>query len=231
LQRGWHNLIYSLKTGKPGFDKANGISFFDHLAQHLEDASLFSEMMVGLHSHEPPAVAAAYDFSNYRTIVDVGGGTGNMLAAVLARHPGPRAILFDRPHVLRDAPVLLHAKGVQDRVTIEPGDFFLGVPPRADGYILSHVLHDWNEEQCLTILGHVRNAMHSASRLLIIEMVLPPGDTAHPGKLFDMTMLVQLGGQERTESEYVSLVTRAGLHCTRLIPTSSAVSIVEAVLA
>jgi hypothetical protein len=187
---------------------------------------------VGLHSQEAPAVAAASDFSNYRSIaVDVGGATGNMLAAVLARHPGPRAILFDRPHVLRDAPVLLHAKGVQDRVTIEPGDFFIGVPPRVDGYILSHVLHDWNEEQCLTILSHVRNAMHSASRLPIIEMVLPPGDTTHPGKLLDMTMLVQLGGQERTESEYVSLLSRAGLRCTRLIPTSSAVSIVEAVLA
>jgi O-methyltransferase domain len=152
----------------------------------IEDASLFSDMMVGLHNQEPPAVAAAYDFSIFRTIVDVGGATGNMLATVLARHAGPHGILFDRPHVVKDAPGLLDAKGVRDRVKIEPGDFFTSVPAGADAYILSHIIHDWNEDQCLTILGHVRKAMKPASRLLIVEMVLPPGDTPHPGKMLDM---------------------------------------------
>ena len=106
------------------------MALFDYLAQHPEDASLFSEMMVGLHDQEPPAVAAAYDFSVFKTIVDVGGATGNMLAAVLSRHAGPRGILFDRPHVVNDAPALLDAKGVSDRVTIEPGDFFEECPRR-----------------------------------------------------------------------------------------------------
>jgi hypothetical protein len=230
-QSGWDNLVYSVQTGKPGFDKAHGVAFFHYLERHPEDASLFSETMVGLHNQEPPAVAAAYDFSIFKTIVDVGGATGNMLSAVLAHHAGPRGILFDRPHVVTDAPALLDAKGVRDRVTIEPGDFFQSVPTGADAYILSHIIHDWDEDQCLTILGHVRKAMNPAGRLLIVEMVLPPGDTAHPGKMLDMTMLVLLGGQERTESEYASLLSKAGLRLTQVVPTNSAVSIVEAVLA
>jgi hypothetical protein len=230
-QAGWDNLIYSVETGKPGFEKAHHLAFFDYLAQHPEESSLFGEMMVGLHSQEPPAVAAAYDFSIFRTIVDVGGATGNMLAAVLARHAGPRGILFDKQHVVKDAPALLDAKGVRERVTIEPGDFFAGVPPGADAYLLSHVIHDWSEDQCLTILGHIRKAMNPAGRLLIIEMVLPPGDTPHPGKMLDLVMLVQLGGQERTETEYASLLSRAGFRLTRVVSTSSAASVVEAVVA
>jgi hypothetical protein len=230
-QSGWDYLVYSVQTGKPGFDKAHGVAFFDYLAHHPEDASLFSETMVGLHNQEPPAVAAAYDFSIFETIVDVGGATGNMLAAILADHVTPRGILFDRPHVVKDAPALLGAKGVSDRVTIEPGDFFTSVPTGADAYLLSHIIHDWDEDQCLTILGHVRKAMNPAGRLLIVEMVLPPGDTAHPGKMLDMTMLVLLGGQERTESEYASLLSMAGFRLTQVVPTNSAASIVEAVVA
>jgi len=230
-QSGWDNLVYSVQTGKPGFDKAQGVTFFDFLAEHPEDASLFSETMVGIHNQEPPAVAAAYDFSIFKTIVDVGGATGNMLAAVLSHHAGPRGILFDRPHVVKDAPRLLDAKGVSDRVMIEPGDFFTSVPTGADAYILSHIIHDWDEDQCLTILGRVREAMNPAGRLLLVEMVLPPGDTAHPGKLFDMVMLVLLGGRERTESEYASLLSKSGFRLTRVVPTSSASSIAEAVVA
>ena len=228
-QGGWDNLIYSIETGKPGFEKAHRAGFFDYLARNPEDASLFSETMVGLHSLEPPAIAAAYDFSVFKTIVDVGGATGNMLAAVLARHAGPRGILFDKPHVVKDAPALLD--GVRDRVTIEPGDFFASVPAGADGYILSHIIHDWSEDRCLTILGNVRKAMNPTGRLLVVEMVLPPGDAPHPGKVFDMVMLVQLGGQERTEAEYASLLGKAGFRVTQVVATNSAASIVEAMVA
>lgn len=230
-QSGWDNVVYSIETGKPGFEKAQGVGFFDYLMHHPEDASLFSEMMVGVHSHEPPAVAAAYDFSVFSTIVDVGGATGNMLAAILSHHTKPRGILFDRAHVVTDASTLLAAKGVSDRVTIEAGDFFESVPTGADAYILSHIIHDWDEDRCLKILGNVRKAMSAASCLLLVEMVLPLGDTPHPGKILDMTMLVSMGGQERTESEYASLLSRAGFRVTRVVPTSSAASIVEAVAA
>jgi hypothetical protein len=192
---------------------------------------LFSETMVGIHGEETPAVAAAYDFSTFDTVVDVGGATGNMLAAILTHHARPRGVLFDRLHVVTDAPALLEAKGVSDRVTIEAGDFFTSVPTGGDAYILSHVIHDWNEDQCLTILGNVRKAMKPAGRVLIVEMVLPAGDAPHPGKMLDMVMLVVPGGQERTEAEYRALLDNAGFRLNRVVPTASAVSVVEAVLA
>lgn len=227
--RSWEEIIYSLQTGKPGFDKAVGMPVFDYLAQHPEEASYFSEAMVGFHGAEPPAVARAYDFSPIETLVDVGGATGNMLAAILSAHAAPRGILFDRAHVVSEAPALLEARGVAARVTIEPGDFFQGVPAGGDAYLLSHIIHDWNEDQCLTILGHCRTAMKPDGRLLIVETVLPPGDTPHQGKVQDMVMLVVPGGQERTEAEYAALLGKAGFRISRVVPTDSVVSIVEAV--
>ena len=225
----WEEIIYSLQTGKTAFEKACGMPVFEYLAQHPEDASHFSEAMVGFHGSEPPAVAAAYDFSGVKTVVDVGGATGNMLAAILSRHAALRGILFDRPHVVRDAPALLEARGVVSRVTIDAGDFFERVPVGGDTYLLSHIIHDWNEEQCLTILGHCRAVMKPDSRLLIVETVLPGGDTPHQGKLQDMVMMVIPGGQERTEAEYAALLGKAGFRLRRVVPTESVVSVVEAV--
>jgi hypothetical protein len=228
--RSWDHIVYSLETGKTGTEKACGVTFFDYLAQHPEEASLFSEAMVGFHGAEPPAVAAAYDFSNFKTVVDVGGATGNMLAAILTRHAGPRGVLFDQPHIVSDASSLLKAHGVEKRVAIEAGDFFGNVPAGGDAYVLSHIIHDWNEEQCLTILRHIAKAMTPDGRVLIVEMVLPAGDAPHPGKVLDMGMLVVTGGEERTEAEYASLLTKAGLRLSRVVPTESAVSVVEAML-
>ncbi|MFQ5642030.1 MAG: methyltransferase [bacterium] len=227
----FEQIIHSLETGDTGFEKNMGMPIFNYLGQHPEDASMFSETMVGFHGTEPAAVAAAYDFSNFEKVVDVGGATGNMLGAILSRHAGPRGVLFDMPHVVGDAPALLKERGVDQRVTIESGDFFKTVPAGGDAYILSHVIHDWNEAQCLTILGHCRKSMKPNGRLLIIEMVLPAGDTPHPGKMLDMVMLVLPGGQERTESEYSDLLEKAGFRLVRVVPTESAVSVVEAVLA
>jgi hypothetical protein len=227
----WEEMLYSLQTGKTGFEKACGMPLFEYLAQHPEEASYFSEAMVGFHGAEPPAVAQAYDFSSIKTLVDVGGATGNLLAAILSHHAGPRGVLYDRPHVVRDASALLAARGVADRVTIEPGDFFERVPAGGDAYLMSHIIHDWNEEQCLTILGHCRDVIPPAGRLLIVETVLPVGDTPHQGKLQDMVMLVVPGGQERTEAEYDSLLGKAGFRLNRVVPTESVVSVVEAVLA
>src|SRR4029450_8362303 len=144
-----------------------------------------------------------------------------MLAAVLSRHPGPRGVLFDLPHVVNEAPALLKARGVADRVSIESGSFFETVPQGGDAYILSHVIHDWSEKQCLTILGHCRKAMAPNGRLLIVEMVLPPGDAPHPGKLLDIMMLLGPGGEERTEAEYAELLGKAGFRLERVVPTES----------
>jgi hypothetical protein len=184
---------------------------------------------VGVHGMEPAAVAAAYDFSGFQTIADVGGSTGNMLSTILGRHAGPRGILFDMPHVVRDAPAFIQQRGLTERIRIEPGSFFESVPAGADAYILSHIIHDWNEEQCVAILDNCRRAMNPHGRLLLVEMVLPSGDTPHPGKMLDMVMLVTPGGQERTAAEYSALLDKAGFRLTRVVPTASPVSIVEAV--
>jgi alkyl hydroperoxide reductase subunit AhpC/SAM-dependent methyltransferase len=225
---GFGQLLYSVQTGKSGFEKSLGMPVFDWLGQNPEMASLFSETMVGVHGAEPAAVAAGYDFSGIKTIVDVGGATGNLLTTVLGSAPEARGILYDLPHVVRDAPALIEARGLTNRVAIESGSFFERVPTGGDAYMLSHIIHDWSEPQCLTILGNCRRAMKPGSRLLLIEMVLPPGNTPHPGKVLDMMMLVGPGGQERTEQEYGKLLAKAGFRVTRVVPTESAVSVVEA---
>lgn len=227
--RAWEEFPNSVETGETSMVKAWGMPVFEFLAKNPVEASYFSEAMVGIHAMEPPAVAAAYDFSEVGTIVDVGGATGNMLANILSRYPMPRGVLYDLPHVVRDAPALLSKYDLMNRVVIEKGSFFERVPDGGDAYILSHIIHDWSEDQCLTILRHCRRAMKSGSRLLIVESVLPPGDTPHFGKLLDMVMLAIPGGEERTEQEYATLLRAAELRLTRVIPTESAVSIVEAV--
>ena len=227
--RTWEEIVYSLETGKPAFDKVWGLPMFDYLARHPEEASHFSQAMVGFHGSEPPTVAEAYDFSRIQTVIDIGGATGNMLAALLSRHPLLRGVLYDLPHVVGDAPALLQARGVGSRVTIETGSFFERVPAGGDAYLLSHIIHDWSEEQCLTILGHCRAAMRPDGRLLIVETVLPEGDVPHQGKLQDLVMLMFPGGQERTESEYRELLGKAGFRLNRVIPTTSVVSIIEGV--
>jgi hypothetical protein len=138
-------------------------------------------------------------------------------------------VLYDLPHVIRDAPALLEARGVAARVTLEPGSFFERVPAGGDAYLMSHIIHDWSEAQCLTILGHCRKAMGPDGRLLIVETVLPEGNVPHQGKLQDLVMLVFPGGQERTEAEYATLLGKAGFRLNRVVPTSSVVSIVEGV--
>lgn len=229
--RGFGELLHSVQTGRPGFENHLGMPIFEWLAQNPEQASLFSETMVGFHGAEPDAVAAAYDFSAFISIVDVGGATGHLLTTILASHPASTGILFDLPHVVRDAPPLIEARGLSDRITIEPGSFFNSVPAGGDAYLLSHIIHDWSEEQCLAILNNCRQAMHPNSRLLIIEMVLPHGNTPHPGKMLDMMMLVGPGGRERTAEEYGTLLDKAGLRLSRVLATESPVSIVEALVA
>jgi hypothetical protein len=227
----WQQMIYSVRTGKPAFDQVHGKPLFSWLAEHPADAALFGETMIGFHGAEPAAVASAYDFSAFSAIVDVGGGTGNLLTTILAKFPQPRGVVFDMPHVAPEATALIKTRGLGDRATVESGDFFQTVPKGGDVYIMSHVIHDWNEEQCRTILTNCRRAMNAGSRLLLIEMVLPPGDAPHPGKLLDMMMLVGPGGQERTTDEYRTLLKNAGFRLERVIPTNSAVSIVEAFIA
>ncbi|MHA6793087.1 methyltransferase [Pseudonocardia bannensis] len=219
----------SVDTGRPGVDLEFGEPFFDHLHSRPDEAASFNRMMISIHGTEPAAVAQAYDFSGVGHVVDVGGGIGTMLRTVLEANPGLRGTLFDLPSVLVQARE--HLADLGGRCDLAGGSFFDGVPAGADAYLLSHIVHDWNIDACRTILGHCRDALAPGGRVLIVEMVLPEGDEPHPGKLLDLAMLALVGGQERTGEEYRELLAGVGLEMTRIVPTASAVSVIEAVRA
>jgi hypothetical protein len=227
----WKEFDHGLLTGDTGFEKAHGMGLFQYLQQNPGMAQFFSETMVGFHGREPPAVAEAYEFSGIGSLVDVGGASGNMLGHVLSRHPEVKGVLYDLPHVVADASPLLASFGVADRVDIQSGSFFESVPAGHDAYLLSHIIHDWDDGENATILGNVREAMKPDAKLLIVEMVLPEGDEPHMGKMLDMMMLLVPGGEERTANEYEALLASNGFRMTRVVPTGSAVSVVEAMRA
>lgn len=229
---GWRVLgefLHSVKTGEAGAEKALGQSLFDFMTTAPQEATWFNEMMVAFHGAEPPAVAAAYDFSGIGTIVDVGGGTGNLLTTILLANPEVRGVLHDMPHVAADARALIANRGLSQRCTVTEGSFFDEVPEGGDAYLLSHIIHDWDEASCLKILTACRRAMKSGGRLLVVEMVIPAGNGFHPSKLSDMIMLAFTpGGCERTADEYAALLAKAGFALRRVVSTASPVSVVEA---
>ncbi|GAC1414457.1 MAG: methyltransferase [Acidobacteriaceae bacterium] len=228
--RSFEGLLYSVQTGKTAFEKEFGMPIFEWLPKHPDEAAHFSDLMIGFHGPETAAVAEAYDFTGLGTLADVGGATGNMLTAILARYPGLCGVLFDLPHNAAAAAEFIAARGMTDRIRFQTGSFFEEVPTGADAYLMSHIIHDWSEEQCLTILGNCRRAMKPDGRLLIVEMVIPEGNEFHTGKLTDMIMLTAPGGQERTAAEYSDLLGKAGFRMERVVPTASAASVVEAFL-
>jgi hypothetical protein len=221
--------LHAVRTGETGAERALGQPIFAYFGGRPEEAALFGETMLGYHGAEPPAVAAAYDFAGVRTLVDVGGGIGTLLATVLEAHPGMRGVLLELPHVTADARARLAAAGLAGRCTVVEGDFFEAVPPGGDAYVLSHVIHDWDEARCQAVLANCRRAMGGRGRLLLVEAVLPPGDAPHPGKMLDLVMLTVTGGRERSEAEYAALLAAAGFTLTRVVPTASQASVIEAV--
>ena len=185
--------------------------------------------MTGRSRQDADAVVAAYDFSAFRTVVDVAGGGGTLLAAILRAHPDARGILLEQPHVLPAARQALDAAGVGARCELVAGDIFESVVPGGDAYVLKWILHDWDDERARRILERCRRALPAAGRLLVVETVLPPGDEPSSGKLADLAMLVWTGGRERTEAEYRALLAAAGFELARVVPTRSPLSVVEAV--
>jgi hypothetical protein len=185
--------------------------------------------MTSASEHEVAAILAAYDFAGMATMVDVGGGQGALLAALLKAYPDMRGILFDRPAVVESAQGFLAAAGVADRCTRVAGDFFHTVPGGGDAYLLKRVLHDWPDAQARAILLQCRRVMATHSRLLLMERVLPAGNTPSLGKLADIAMLIQYGGLERTEAGYRALLETAGFTLQRLVETEASLSIIEGV--
>ena len=229
--RAWGHVLSSIQTGAPAFEQRFGVSYFQYLADHPESAATFNAAMTGYAAQVASGVVAADDFSHSRTVVDVGGGQGTLLATMLAANPHLHGILFDLPQVTADAAPLLTAAGVAARCQTIAGDFFAAVPSGGDVYILAHILHDWDDARGRTILQNCRAAMVPTGRILIVDMVVPPGNAPSDSKLADLHMLVLFNSRERTEVEFRDLLASAGLRLTRALSTASGPSIVEAVIA
>jgi predicted transcriptional regulator len=228
--RAYGELLYSVRTGQPGFDRAFGMSVFEYTARHPEALAMFGKMLVDFAAEEVGAVASAYSLSDVKSVIDVGGGSGNLLAALVESNPTLRGTVFERPPVAEAAVQWLHAAGLSHRCDVLEGDFFESVPTGGDVYVLSRVIHDWDEAHCLTLLGNCRRAMEPLGRLLIVEIVLPGPNEPSTGRLLDLIMLANAPrGQERTLDEYQDLLARAAFRLTRVVGTASPVSVIEAV--
>jgi len=220
LQRAWGNLHYSVMTGEPAFDHVFGTPAFAYLDDHPEAADVYHRGMAQLRGDATAATATAYDFARFGTIVDVGGGNGSLLVEILQTFPGLRGVVFDPEHARPDAEATIQAAGLSDRVQFEAGDFFSAVPAGGDCYLLRQVIHDWDDARAEAILRSCRKAIPAHGRLLLVELLLPPeGDPGMEPVMVDVTMLVRVGGRERTEAEYRALLERAGFHLDRIIPT------------
>jgi hypothetical protein len=224
----WGDLMHSVATGEPAFDHAHGVPFFEYMKAHAAVACSFNTVMTDQNALAAQAVVEAYDFSGLGTLVDVGGGHGSLLAAILAAYPPLRGILYDQPHVVAGARPTLEAAGVADRCAIIGGDFFERVPAGGDAYLLKHILHNWDEPRCAAILRNGRAALPADGRLLVVETLIPPGNEPSYGKYLDLGMLVLLPGCERTEAQYGELLEATGFTLSRVIGTRSELSVLEA---
>jgi hypothetical protein len=224
----WNMLTESVTSGKPCVPLLRGKEFFDYLGADTEFAALFNDAMTSVAELAEAAVVAGYDFRPYPTIVDVGGGHGSLLAAILAATPTAHGVLYDLPQVVAGAPALLQQRGIDERVRIEEGSFYDKVPAGGDAYILKNIIHDWPDEQATAILDNVRAAAHDGTTVLLIEFVIPEHDRDFLGKWSDLEMLLHLAGRERTEAQYRNLLQQSGFRMTRVVQTASPFSVVEA---
>jgi hypothetical protein len=225
--RVWGDMEYSVRTGKPAWGHTHGAEVFDYFAANPRHAEIFNGAMTDMSAAVAPVIVEAYDFSGFRKLADIAGGHGHLLSQILKATPGLEGVLFDVPQVIEGAPALLEREGVAARVERVAGDFFASVPA-ADAYIMKHIIHDWDDERSVRILSNIRRAMEPGAKVLIVETVVPEGDQPHYSKLLDLEMLTSPGGAERTAEEYAALLSRAGLRLTRITPTPSPFSIIEA---
>jgi hypothetical protein len=223
----WAHLVDTIRTGEPAFPKIHGASVWEYRASRPEEAATFDAAMSGLSAAVAGAVVRGYDFAGIGTLVDVGGGEGELLAAILAANPSLRGILFDLPYVVTGAPRVLEEAGVADRCRVVGGSVFEAVPEGADAYLLKAVLHDWDDAEAMQILRNCRTAMRDGGRLLVVERLVRPANEPDPVKFADLMMLVMLGGRERTADDFRRLCAAAGFRLTEIVPTDSAYSILE----
>jgi hypothetical protein len=229
--RAWGGLLHSVKTGQTAFEHVFGMGTFEYMAQNPDLAEIYNDAMTAASVERAAAVVRAYDFSAFRTIVDVGGGHGTLLAAILQAHPALQGILLERPSVAPGAQQHLERAGLAARCRVLACDFFRSIPGASDACLLSHIIHNWDDSRSEAILKNCRAAMPSTGRLLLVEKVMPEQVEASGAMqrtlMADLHMMVITGGRERTETEYQALFASAGFRLSRVIRTQAGESIIE----
>jgi O-methyltransferase domain/Dimerisation domain len=217
----WGHLLHSVRTGENAFQDLHGVDVWQYRAKRPEDDAIFNRAMTNMSRGGTDAVLSAYDFSNYRHVVDIGGGQGAMLAAILNACPQARGTLFDQPQVVEGAEANLRGRGVIDRCEIAGGSFFEEVPLGGDAYLMRHVIHDWEDPEAIAILKVCRRAMREPAKLILIEREVAPPNEMPATKFSDLNMLVGPGGRERTRDEYADLLGISGFELARVVPAGS----------
>jgi hypothetical protein len=223
----WGNLMHSVKTGEIAFDNFFGMDIWKYFAQNPDDAAVFNDSMSGMTAAANDAIMSVYDFSQFNTVIDIGGGHGGLITSILQKNPQTKGVLFDAPSVIEGARAKLESAGLTDRCETVGGDFFQAVPAGGDAYVMKWIIHDWEDEKAIKILKNCRQHMQSNSRLIIVDCVVPDNDDPDFSKTFDLNMMVMTGGKERTAAEFRELLAAAGFKLLRTIPTDVPTSIVE----
>jgi SAM-dependent methyltransferase len=233
LTDAWRDLLHSVNTGEVSFERVFGNDVFSYMAKRPEEATVFYEGMSMGAPEICAAVAAAYDFSQFGTVVDIGGAYGVFMIAILRAYPAVRGVVLDLPHVAERTRKEIEAAGLAERCKVVPGDFAEAVPSGGDAYVLKHVIHDWDDERSIKLLKNCRRVMAPEAKLLIVQSELPARIQVSLPHLIatgnDVNMLVVTGGRERTKIEFAALCEAAGLELNRVIATQALVSVIEAV--
>lgn len=227
--RCWEQLPWCVETGKPASYKLHGTGMFDWMGQHPEKTGNFNQAMTDLSQGDAAAIVQSYDFSRFEHIVDVAGGHGTLLAAILDQAPRSRGTLFDMPHVIDGAKKAGILERFANRCALEAGSFFEAVPAGADAYFMKYIIHDWYDPECIKILSQCRKGIRPGGRLLVVDQVVPGRNEPGVSKLMDLEMLVLPGGMERTEKEFRELFAASGFRLERIIPTPGIQCIIEGV--
>jgi hypothetical protein len=220
--------MHSMRTGQPAAEQAVGMPVFDYFSKNPDLSGTFNDAMTMFSAVVVPAALDAYDFSGIGTLVDVAGGHGEVLTTILRAYPSMQGVLVDLEHVVAGAVPRIRSMGLDQRCKTVVGDFFQGVPEGGDAYIMKHIIHDWDDEQAGVILRNIRKAAAPGARVILLESVIAEGNAPDFGKIIDFEMLLMPGGRERTAEEFRALFSSAGFEVTRIVPTQSPLSVIEA---
>jgi O-methyltransferase domain/Dimerisation domain len=230
--KSWTELEHAVRTGESAFEKVHGKQAFEYMVEEPKEMEIFANAMSSFTAQVGAAVADAYDFSQLGSLADVGGSHGMVLTILLNKFPQLRGVLFDLPQVVPGARPLLEARGVAQRVEVVGGSFFESAPGGVDAYLLKNILHDWSDADSVRILKSIHAAAKPQAKLLLVEAVLEEGNAPQFAKVLDIEMLVIThGGRERNLREWKQLIEQSGFRFSRVVPTASPASVIEAIKA